>query len=63
MLMGTIIGLVLVILYLTGSWKFWSGFARTDYVHSRFLLTILWPVMMTNKTYRQNFARALKGNF
>ncbi|AFY60574.1 hypothetical protein [Synechococcus sp. PCC 6312] len=59
--MGTLIGLVLVILYLTGSWKFWNGFERTSYSQSRFILTILWPVMITNKTYRQNFTRALKG--
>lgn len=59
--MGAIIGLVLVLGYLVGCWKFWNGFERTDYAHSRFILTILWPVMLTNKTYRQNFSRALKG--
>ncbi|MDS3862070.1 hypothetical protein RIF25_14805 [Thermosynechococcaceae cyanobacterium BACA0444] len=59
--MGTLIGLVLVMLYLAGGWKFWNGFERTSYAQSRFILTILWPVMITNKTYRQNFARALKG--
>ncbi len=59
--MGGLIGLVLVIVYLGGGWKFWAGFERTNYNQSKFLLTVLWPVMLMNKTYRQNFGRALKG--
>lgn len=59
--MGGIIGLVLVVIYLGGGWKFWQGFHRTNFTDAKFLLTVLWPVMLMNKSYRQNFSRALKG--
>ena len=59
--MGGIIGLVLIIVYLLGGWKFWAGFSRTNYSQSKFILTVLWPVMLMNKSYRENFSKALKG--
>ncbi|MBF2047056.1 MAG: hypothetical protein EDM05_006825 [Leptolyngbya sp. IPPAS B-1204] len=59
--MGNLLLLVVVIVYLGGVWKFWTGFHRTNFSNGRPYLALLWPVLMVNRSYRQNFQRALKG--
>jgi hypothetical protein len=63
--MGTLISWVLLIVYVGGVWKFWKGFERTNFTRSlptRISLSLLWPVLViANKSYRQNFTKALKG--
>jgi membrane-bound metal-dependent hydrolase YbcI (DUF457 family) len=54
--------LVGVVVYVGGVWKFWTGFNRTNFTNGRLKLSLLWPVfLIANKSYRQNFNRALKG--
>jgi hypothetical protein len=50
-----------LVIYIGGAWKFWTGFNRTNFNQNRLMLTLLWPVMLFNASYRQNFRRALKG--
>jgi hypothetical protein len=57
----TLIGWLLAIAYIAGAWKFWTGFKRTNFSEGRLYLTLLWPVLVFNKSYRQNFTKALKG--
>jgi hypothetical protein len=46
-----------------GVWKFWKGFERTNFTQNRVMLSLLWPVLVVaNKSYRQNFTKALKGS-
>ncbi len=63
--MGNFFGVVLVVVYISGIWKFWNGFERTSFQRSlpnRLTLSLLWPVLLiTNKSYRRNFRKALKG--
>ncbi|MGA7935032.1 MAG: hypothetical protein WCA35_15910 [Kovacikia sp.] len=59
--MGTLIGIVLAGIYAGGIWKFWTGFRRTNFSQGRVYLALLWPVLVFNKPYRQNFTKALKG--
>ncbi len=59
--MGTLIGIVLAGIYVGGIWKFWTGFRRTNFSKGRVYLALLWPILIFNKSYRQNFNRALKG--
>jgi hypothetical protein len=60
--MPTLIGIVLLAAYGYGGWRFWSGFHRTNFSQGRLSLTLLWPVfVVANKSYRQNFSKALKG--
>jgi hypothetical protein len=59
--MGTLIGIVLAGIYVGGIWKFWTGFRRTNFSQGRVYLALLWPVLVFNKPYRQNFNKALKG--
>lgn len=60
--MGTLVTLVALAFYGAGAWKFWTGFNRTDYSTGRVYLTLLWPVfMISTKSYRHNFIKALKG--
>lgn len=48
--------------YIWGAIKFWNGFQRTNFQSNRLLLTALWPVLvLANRSYRQNFQKALKG--
>lgn len=48
--------------YVFGVWKFWKGFNRTNFSQGRLPLALLWPVLViANKSYRQNFNKALKG--
>lgn len=50
------------LVYGYGVWKFWTGFNRTNFSNGRLPLALLWPVfLVANKSYRQNFNRALKG--
>lgn len=50
------------VVYVWGAWKFWTGFNRTNFSSGRVHLALLWPVfLIANKSYRQNFNRALKG--
>lgn len=53
----------LLVVYVIGAWKFWTGYRQTNFTGSsnRLLLTAGWPLFMINASYRQNFRRALKG--
>ncbi|PSN19480.1 hypothetical protein C7271_07045 [filamentous cyanobacterium CCP5] len=60
--MGSLLLVVLLFIYGGGAWKFWSGFNRTNFDQGKLQLTLLWPLLLAvNKSYRQNFNRALKG--
>lgn len=59
--MGGLLTLVLIVVYAGGGWKFWQGFNRTNFSQNRLMLTLFWPLLLVNKSYRQNFNRALKG--
>ncbi|MBP0016224.1 MAG: hypothetical protein J7647_01550 [Cyanobacteria bacterium SBLK] len=63
--MGPFIGFVVFVVYSLGIWKFWVGYKRTNFqpgVVNRIMLSLLWPVLLiSNKSYRQNFQKALKG--
>jgi hypothetical protein len=59
--MGTVLGLVLLVTYAGGAVKFWQGFHRTNFTQKRLYLSLMWPLLMANRSYRQNFNRALKG--
>jgi len=63
--MPQFIGLILVVVYISGIWKFLSGYRRTNFnsgLPGRITLALLWPVLLvTNKSYRRNFQKALKG--
>jgi hypothetical protein len=63
--MTKLIGLVLILVYLWGIWKFWQGYPRTNFspsLSNRLALSLLWPVLLiANASYRQNFRKALKG--
>jgi len=62
MLMGFLIGCTLIAVYVGGIVKFWQGFHRTNFSQGRIYLSLLWPVLLlSNRSYRQNFNRALKG--
>lgn len=57
-----LLGFLLLAVYAGGIWKFWTGFHRTNFSEGRVYLALLWPLLVTtNKSYRQNFNRALKG--
>ncbi|NJM57850.1 MAG: hypothetical protein HC857_11015 [Synechococcales cyanobacterium RU_4_20] len=60
--MGTLLLLVGLGIYGWGAVKFWSGFRRTNFNGNRLMLTGLWPLLViANRSYRQNFQKALKG--
>ncbi len=57
-----LLGFLMAVAYAGGVWKFLSGFRRTNFTGNRLVLALLWPVLVvTNKSYRQNFTKALKG--
>jgi len=60
-----LLGLSLMAIYLWGIWKFQKGYKKTNFSASltnRFALSLLWPALIfTNKSYRKNFQKALKG--
>jgi hypothetical protein len=61
-LLLTLLKIAVLAIYITGAWKFWSGFRQTNFTSGRILLTLLWPACYAiNGRYRQNFSRALKG--
>ncbi|NEP83063.1 MAG: hypothetical protein F6K17_34895 [Okeania sp. SIO3C4] len=64
--MSTLIGLLLLIVYGSGIWKFWNGFKQTNFsqnFQNRLVLSIFWPVLLIgNKSYRKNFTKALKSS-
>jgi hypothetical protein len=59
--MGTLGFLFLGGIYVFGIYKFWTGFRRTNFSQGRLYLSLLWPVLLLNRSYRQNFTKALKG--
>ncbi|NJN32285.1 MAG: hypothetical protein HC824_19065 [Synechococcales cyanobacterium RM1_1_8] len=60
--MGYVIFLVGFGVYLWGASKFWRGFRRTNFTSNRLVLTAMWPALViANRSYRQNFQKALKG--
>ncbi|RZM82701.1 hypothetical protein [Leptolyngbya iicbica] len=60
--METLFVLALAIAYGTGAWRFWSGFQKTNFSQNKVNLTLLWPIyFIANKSYRENFNKALKG--
>ncbi|HIK24898.1 MAG: hypothetical protein P3X23_007190 [Thermosynechococcus sp. Uc] len=56
-----LLGLGAIVLYLLIALRFWQGFHRTYYTQSRFILSVLWLPLLMNKSYRENFRRALLG--
>ncbi|WP_204105296.1 MULTISPECIES: hypothetical protein [Spirulina sp. CCY15215] len=60
-----IFGVIAIVVYGAGIWKFWKGYKQTNFqpgFTNRVALSLLWPVLLiTNKSYRQNFQKALKG--
>lgn len=59
--MGSVLVFLLAAAYAGGIWKFWTGFHRTNFSQGRLYLALLWPFLLANKSYRQNFNKALKG--
>lgn len=62
--MGKLILVLLLVAYVGGVWKFWTGFEKTNFQRSlptRISLALLWPVLMVSKSFRRNFTKALKG--
>jgi hypothetical protein len=59
--MSGIIGFLALVIYFGGAFKFWTGFRRTNFSQGKLYLTALWPILVLNKPYRQNFNKALKG--
>lgn len=51
--------------YTYGGWRLWKGFKRTNYspsVVNKLALSAMWlPLLVMNKSYRQNYTKALKG--
>lgn len=52
---------VFLAIYVFGIYKFLSGIDRTNFTQNKIVLALLWPVLYFNKSYRQNFNKALKG--
>lgn len=59
--MGGLLGFLALVIYVGGAYRFWTGFRRTNFSQGKVYLSLLWPVLMFNRSYRQNFNRALKG--
>ncbi|NJK99135.1 MAG: hypothetical protein HC838_13220 [Spirulinaceae cyanobacterium RM2_2_10] len=64
-LLSFLVGAAVVAVYVGGIVKFWRGYQRTNFQPgfvNRALLAALWPALLVvNKSYRQNFQKALKG--
>lgn len=59
---GTLLGIGAAVVYVGGAVKFWQGFHRTNFSQGKVYLSLMWPVLLVaNRSYRQNFNRALKG--
>ncbi|WP_088891468.1 hypothetical protein [Leptolyngbya ohadii] len=50
-----------IVVYVVGVVKFWNGFHRTHFSSRKLVLSLLWPLLIFNASYRQNFRRALRG--
>ncbi|HEY9690539.1 MAG TPA: hypothetical protein V6D46_11150 [Coleofasciculaceae cyanobacterium] len=59
--MSYLIGFLILGVYGFFGVQFWNGFNRTNFTQNRIFLTILWPVLLINGSYRKNFQKALKG--
>ena len=59
--MSSLLIFAAIVVYAGGIWKFWTGFDRTNFSQGKLYLSLLWPVFLVSKSYRQNFSRALKG--
>ncbi|MEM6425882.1 MAG: hypothetical protein AAGF66_10660 [Cyanobacteria bacterium P01_H01_bin.119] len=60
--MKVLLLVALVAGYGYGAYRFWRGFHRTSFSQGRLYLTVLWPIfLIANRSYRQNFSKALKG--
>lgn len=59
--MSSLLGFMILGVYIAGAWKFWKGFNRTNFSQGKIYLSLLWPVFLISKSYRQNFTKALKG--
>ncbi|MBW4439927.1 MAG: hypothetical protein KME10_01560 [Plectolyngbya sp. WJT66-NPBG17] len=59
--MNTVLVFALLGIYVVGAYRFWKGFRRTNFSQGKVYLALLWPALMFNRSYRQNFTRALKG--
>jgi hypothetical protein len=64
-MMAKLIVIGLMVAYVVGAWKFWSGFDKTHFTKTlpnRVGFSLLWPVLyIANPSYRRNFRRALRG--
>lgn len=60
-----LLSFLLLLGYGYGVWKFWTGFHRTNFSRgfvNQVVLSLLWPALLIgNKSYRQNFRKALRG--
>jgi hypothetical protein len=57
-----LLGLAFLVVYVGGAWKFWKGFRYTNFSEGKLRLTLMWPLLLaSNKPYRKNFNKALKG--
>lgn len=59
--MGKLLLFTALAIYVVGAYRFWKGFRRTNFSQGRIYLSLLWPALVFNRSYRQNFTRALKG--
>ncbi|MCL1470750.1 hypothetical protein [Argonema antarcticum] len=62
--MVKLVVIALLVGYVGGVWKFWTGFERTNFNRSlptRLSMSVLWPVLLVNRSFRKNFTKALKG--
>ena len=63
--MSNLIIFGLIVVYVGGVWKFWTGFGKTNFnqtLANRIRLALLWPALLiSNESYRRNFRKALKG--
>lgn len=62
--MSNLIVIALLVGYVGGMWKMWRGFERTNFnrdLPTRVAMSLLWPVLLVNRSYRKNFTKALKG--
>lgn len=62
--MSNLIVIALLVGYVGGMWKMWRGFERTNFnrdLPTRVVMSLLWPVLLVNRSYRKNFTKALKG--
>ncbi|MBD2181479.1 hypothetical protein H6S82_16990 [Planktothrix sp. FACHB-1355] len=62
--MNSLIVIALLVTYVGGVWKFWTGFEKTNFnrnLTTRLSMSMLWPFLLVNKSYRKNFTKALKG--